>query len=179
MEIRSNGGHDFRELAAKLRKAGGQGKALRSALTKTLRTEAKPLVEDLQDSVRKVQSKGVAGRGAARREEFAARGARRPRAKSHALRATIARSIRSRVQYSGKTYGLRVFVDASSLPQQERRLPAYLNRPQGWRHPVWGHRDRWVQQTGQPWWDPVVARHKPRLRRAVAQAVNATLKQLT
>lgn len=178
MEIRSNGGADFRELAARLRKAGAQGKSLRSALTKKLRQEAAPLVDDLKANVRAVQSKGVAGRGEQRRTQFANRKAKRPRAKPHGLRATVARSIRSRVQYSGKTYGLRVFVDATSLPQSQRRLPAYLNRPQGWRHPVWGHRDRWVQQTGEPWWDRAIVRHKPRLRRAVTAAVNATLKQL-
>lgn len=192
--ITSNGGKDFLALAKRMRAAGTQGKAVRRAATQALQAAMKPVVQDLQEAVRNVQSKGVKGHGSRARERFdqagearrvakaAARGktarARRGAAVATGLRARIAHGVKSRVQWSGIHYGARLYVDTSGLPQSQRNLPKHLDRAAGWRHPVWGNRKNWVQQTGHPWWDPTIQRHVPAVRRALEATINKSLKEL-
>ncbi len=194
MLIRSNGGADFQALARKLRAAGADGRGLRRDLTQAFQTKLKPVVSDVQDAIRHLQVKGTKGRGSLSRERFAAAAdlrriskaqaaGRRARARRRAahptgLRATIARLVKSRVQWSGIRYGVRVYVDASGLPQKQRRLPQHLDNPGGWRHPVWGHRDRWVGQAGNPWFMVTVKRHEADMKRFVIATVSESLRKL-
>jgi hypothetical protein len=39
------------------------------------------------------------------------------------------------------------------------------------RHPVFGHRDRWVSQKTRPFLDPAVAKHRGRVQRALLELV--------
>lgn len=192
--ISSNGGKEFLDLAKKMRAAGTTGKAVRKAATQALQKAMKPVVADLQEAIRNVDSKGVKGHGARARERFdqatearrvakaAARGktarARRGAVIATGLRARIAHGVKSRVQWSGIHYGARLYVDTSGLPQSQRSLPMHLNRAAGWRHPVFGNRKNWVQQTGHPWWDPTIQRHIPALRRALETTITNSLKEL-
>lgn len=193
--ITSNGGKDFLDLAKKMRAAGTTGKKVRKAATQALQAAMKPVVADLQEAVRNVQTKGVHGHGSRARERFdqaaearrvakaAARGktarARRGAAVATGLRSRIAHGVKSRVQWSGHRYGARVYVDTSGLPQSQRNLPKHLNKAEGWRHPVWGNRKNWVQQTGHPWWEPTIERHLPAMRRALETTITNSLKELT
>jgi hypothetical protein len=44
------------------------------------------------------------------------------------------------------------------------------NSEKGWRHPVWGHRDRFVRQVGRPYFDTVIKRNEPVLLAGVELA---------
>lgn len=177
MDVQVLGQKEFRELAAKFKRASN-GKVVRAALTKRMRAEAKPIVGDLQKAILGVDSKGVGGGGTKRRAASHAVRAKRPRAYDHGLRASIARGVKSRVKYSGFSVGLRLYVDVSRLPNKQRKLPFYIDSPAGWRHPVFGNRDNWVQQFGQPWFYVTCRRDAPRVRGGLVAAVNDALKEL-
>lgn len=190
------------QLAALGRRLGRttEGKALRRNLTKSIKAETDQVVQDVRSAVQAVESKGVRGGGrkqrhtahdlhreaqaTARARARAAAGKeplrRRPRATKraqHGLRAAIARGVKVRVKYSGYTTGVRVYIDKSTLPESQQKLPRLLNNPAGWRHPVFGG-DVWVRQTGQEYWAVTIRRHQDRIRRAVAEAVGETLRSI-
>lgn len=174
MELRAIGQQDFRALGKRFRKAAN-GAELRRNLTRRIQGELKTVVADVQAAVKQVDSKGVRGGGARARERASTR-KRAPRG-GHGLRASVARSVKSRIKYSGITVGVRISVDSSKMPPGQRKLPKYLASEKGWRHPVYGH-GRWVRQTGQDYWYRTIRRRIPDIRRAVDEAVHDTLKEL-
>lgn len=176
MEIRPVGVEEFQALGRRFKMLGQEGGYLRKALTKRLRAEMDPTVREVQAAVLAVQSRGVRGNSTRRRTEIYTQRRARGRATAHGLRASIARGVRSRVSYTGRQIGAKIFIDSSALPYSQRKLPKYLDGQGRWRHPVWGNRDRWVGQTGQPYFDTTIRRRIPQIRRAVVEAVNDTLK---
>lgn len=193
MDIRVDPPDDFLALAKKLRAAGSQGKEMRRALTATFNRMLKPIVTDVQSAVKSVKVKGSSGRGALSRGRFhdaadlrrvskaqaAGKVARRRRSsRPTGLRASIARGVKSRVQWSGYKFGVRVYIDASGLPQSQRKLPRYLDGQGRWRHPVWGHRDRWASQTGSPYFMVTIQPHQKRLRAEVRRTIDNALRKL-
>lgn len=193
MDIRVDPPDDFLALAKKLRAAGSQGKLLRRELTATFNRMLKPIVTDVQSAAKAVKVKGSGGRGSRSRARFhdaadlrriskaqaAGKVARRRRSsRPTGLRASVARGVKSRVQWSGFKYGVRIYVDTSSLPQSQRKLPRYLDGQGRWRHPVWGHRDRWVDQSGQDYFRSTIKPHEKRLRDATRATVEQALRKL-
>lgn len=178
MEIRSNGGVDFAALGKRFRAAGANGAVIRKALTKAIQAELKKIIAEQQRRARAMRVKGVKGRGSNRRESFTAVRRKRAQRGGYGLRETTARSIKSRVSYSGRKVGARIYVDSSVFPQSQRRLPRSLNSPRGWRHPVWGHRDRWVAQKGEEYFDDPIRDHRGAVRKAVYMAVDDTMRKL-
>ncbi|MFH8405576.1 hypothetical protein ACH4FX_12485 [Streptomyces sp. NPDC018019] len=69
------------------------------------------------------------------------------RSGSTGLRQRVARGVR--VQQTGRA-ALRVV--ATMARPDEESLPLGLDSPSGWRHPVFGHRDRWVTQRTRGSW---------------------------
>jgi hypothetical protein len=204
LDIRFDDRGAFGQLAKKFRAAGKDGAAVRKALTATIQKELKSVVEDVQSAARGMSIRGErnagsrvrmsSGRGALSRERFdaakelrraskaAAKGKtvrrRRGGGLSTGLRERVAHSVKSRVQYTGFRMGAKVYVDGSNFPASQRKLPRHLNNPGGWRHPVWGHRDRWAREVGEPYFDRPILRHRDRIRKNVAVAVNNVLRIL-
>lgn len=178
MEVKSNGGDDFTKLQKKFKAAGAHGAAVRKALTKTIQQELSVIVDEQRHAATSMTVKGVKGKGSERRDQFYSGKRKRPRQMSHGLRATVARAIKSKVAYSGYKLGARITVDQKTLPQSQRKLPRYLNNPRGWRHPVWAHRDRWVTQVGEPYFDKPIERHRDSVRKKVKAAVDETMRTL-
>lgn len=91
------------------------------------------------------------------------------------LRDSIARCVSAAVSASGPagvnaTWRTR----ADRMPNLQRKLPKDFNNPKGWRHPVFGNRDVWVKQTGTPYFDAVIQKHRDEL----ADSVTAALQDL-
>jgi hypothetical protein len=170
---------EWRALGVKLKKAIN-GKEVRRALTKGIQAEVRPAVADVKRAVKAINVRGVKGHGTRRRERSYA--VRYPKGRlktgSFGLRSSVARTIKSRVKYSGNTVGVRVYSDPSAMPNKQRRLPYHLNNPKGWRHPTWGNRDRWVKQYGEPYFDVTLARHTPRIRGSAVSHVDEALREL-
>ncbi|WP_137235165.1 hypothetical protein [Streptomyces sp. BPSDS2] len=148
-------------LQRKLRAAGHEN--IRSSMQRRIRRAAEPLRDDLQSSIRGLSIQS-AGRGSGKR------GGRSPTTRP--LRAMIAQAIRISVRTGGNP-GARVWVDKGRLPPD---IPmGVLNRLNEGRlrHPVFGNRRRWAQQTATPlWWDKPVRQHTPRMTAEVARVLD-------
>lgn len=178
MEARIIDSRTWRQLGKDLT-AAVNGKEVRKALTRGIQSEVRPAVADVKRAILAIKVKGTKGHGSRRRElSFAVRFPKKRAPKSFGLRATVARTIQSRVKYSGNSVGVRVRSDPFVMPNKQRRLPAHLNNPKGWRHPVWGNRENWVRQTGEPWFDVTLRKHTPRIRQAAIREVNTALREL-
>jgi hypothetical protein len=204
MDISFSDAGQFKQLASRFRAAGKQGAAVRKALTATIQTELKSVVVDIQREARGMTIRGVRNAGSRvrisksiggsvsraqfdaakelRRQSVAAAKGKKTRARrggiSTGLRERLAHSVKSRVSYTGFRMGAKVYVESTNFPGSQRKLPRHLNNPGGWRHPVYGHRDRWVKQVGEPYFDRPIKRHRDRVRRNVATAVNKVMETL-
>jgi hypothetical protein len=166
-DIRITGTGQLLELSRRLRAAGHEN--IRSSFQRRIRRAAEPLRDDLQDTVR---SLNIASQG----RKAGGRGGRSPTTRP--LRATIAEAIRISVRTAGAP-GARVYVDRARLPSD---IPMGLvNRLNDGRvrHPVFGNRRRWAQQTTTPlWWDKTVRSHQPRITREVERVVDDVRRRL-
>lgn len=148
----------FQEVSRRLM-AEATGKRLRRDLGKELRKAAQPIVMDARTNILGMPS--------------SARGARIP------LRATIAREVKVQTRWSGRNTGVRIRVGKRKMPRGFRNAPKRLNSGRGWRHPVFGDLETWVQQSGRPsWFHDATRSHRPEVRRAVLRAMNAAVERI-
>jgi hypothetical protein len=158
-------------------------KELRSMMTKAITEAAKPIVPRLRTSVTagRTDTKVRASSGRSARADQSlskskaygsATGTKRERMEARALRgaglrATIAKGVQINNRSSGPRAGVRVIQRTSALPWDQKKLPRHMNRGK-WRHPVFGNRDVWVEQTFTPgWFDKPVREHRPAVREAI------------
>lgn len=175
------GGPEFAAFTRRLQRAGN-GREIRQWMTRKLREVGRPVVIDIQAAVRAIQVRGTAGRGSQRRAGFQkARGLRG----GSGLRATVARGAKLSIRLTGKDVGMRVYMDNSHMPRSQRNLPAHLNNPRGWRHPVFRRRTKggqvvnvWVRQVGEPYFDRVIQRHRNRVLAAAKEAVDEAIQEI-
>lgn len=165
VNVQVKGAENFRTLAAYLK--GPATKELRKNLSKRLRVAAKPAVDDVKSTVRSLPVHAVGGGGSAQRSAH-----RGGRGRSHGLRSTIAAGVRLEVRY-GDRADVKIVV-RPNLPADQRTLPRHLNKPGGWGHPVYGHRDRWVRQVGAPYFDKVIFSHRQQIVGDVVKALDET-----
>jgi hypothetical protein len=158
--IRVIGTGQLLELSARLRRAGHEN--IRASFQRRIRRAAEPLRDDLQDTIRGLDIRSQ-GRGSGKRGG--------PSPTTRPLRATIAEAIRISVRTGGSP-GARVWVDRDRLPRDLRNMPNVINTGRI-RHPVFGNRRRWAQQTATPlWWDKTVRAHQPRITREVERVTD-------
>ncbi|MFJ4974212.1 hypothetical protein ACIP6X_02475 [Streptomyces coeruleorubidus] len=164
--IRVIGTGQLLELSARLRRAGHEN--IRASLQRRIRRAAEPLRNDLQDTIRGLDIRSQ-GRGSGKRGG--------PSPTTRPLRATIAEAIRISVRTGGNP-GARVWVDRDRLPRDLRNMPNVINTGRI-RHPVFGNRRRWAQQTATPlWWDKTVRAHQSRITREVERVVDDVRRRL-
>lgn len=134
-----------------------------------------PAIEaDLQGAVRGVRV--TSSRGGTANPD---RGSRRRRSQGP-LRARVAAAIGSRPTRKGA----RIYVDAERVdPQYGGSLPRYLDGElqqwRRWRHPVFGDKERWAQQTGSPWFFRTIRRHEGRVQQALERAMDDVANDIT
>lgn len=158
--IRVIGTGQLLELSSRLRRAGHEN--VRASFQRRIRRAAEPLRSDLQDTIRGLDIRSQ-GRSSGKRGG--------PSPTTRPLRATIAEAIRISVRTGGNP-GARVWVDRDRLPSDLRNMPNVINTGRI-RHPVFGNRRRWAQQSATPlWWDKTVRAHQPRITREVERVVD-------
>jgi hypothetical protein len=177
VQVRTLGEAEFRKLGPRFRKAAN-GSDVRKQLTKRLRGAAKYALDDTKRAVMAVNSRGIKGGAHARRERAYRLNRPKGRVIGHGLRETVARSLKTRIKYSGFTVGLRIYSDTRVMTNRQKRLPYYLDGQGRWRHPVFGNRNVWVGQLGQPYFYKTLDRHRDRMREAIVDGVNDALKEL-
>jgi hypothetical protein len=78
------------------------------------------------------------------------------------------------VRISGPKASLSVHIKPNGMPPDQRTLPYHLDQPKGWRHPLFGDREHWVQQQGKPYFVSTLEKH----RREYEQAAFAVLRDV-
>ncbi len=169
--ISVSGQRELETLAVKLKAAGDEGKGLKLELRRGLRKSAEPMLSAVQTAVRSISVKGVRGGGKW------ARYFHRPRSKSTGLRNSVADAMQIQARMGGEP-SVRLRVNTSRLPQDQRKLPRHMNKSEGWRHPVFGDKDVWAQQTGEPYWEKTLIPFGPQVRRDVINVVDSVLKRI-
>lgn len=142
-------------LAALVRaiRAEADGKELRKELAKNMREALKPAAVEAKNAIMAMPTSGIM-----------------PTAP--ALRTSIARKIRPEVKLGGRWSGARVKAFKTKNVRGFPNAPKRTNRAGGWRHPVWGDREKWVQQEGKiDWFDDAFKGREGRYKEAVEQAM--------
>lgn len=161
---RTEGGEQLRRLAKRL-KAAGNAKELEKNMTRRIRKAAIPLTRDMRAAVRAVEVSSTKG-GHARPDN------------STNLRNRVASAIR----VSTALRGIRVYVSGKAVGPYGSTLALYLDAELAffskWRHPVFGNKEKWVTQTGQPWFYVTARKHYWRFQQEVREAIDDTLEKL-
>lgn len=143
---------ELKELGANLRKIEG-GKDLRKELVREIRDAAGPARNEARRAIKAMPSAGTR------------RGGR-------SLRSAIAQKVKIEARPTGRYVGARVSVGATESTRGFTQAPRRTNS-KSWRHPVFGNRNKWVSQRGQPdWFDGTMQSNRPRFRNAVTGAID-------
>ncbi|WP_307790274.1 hypothetical protein [Streptomyces actuosus] len=133
-------------------RAEEDGKQLRKELAANLRAALRPGAAQAKSGIMAMSSAGLAT--------------------APALRASIARKIRPEVKLGGRWSGARVKAFKTKSLRHFPNAPRRTNRARGWRHPVWGNREVWVQQHGKvDWFDRAFQGREGVYRAAVEAAM--------
>lgn len=133
-------------------RAEEDGKQLRKDLAKNMREALKPGAAEAKSSIMAMSSAGLRT--------------------APALRSSIARKIRPEVKLGGRWSGARVKAFKTKNVRGFPNAPKRTNRAGGWRHPVFGNRDVWVQQQGKvDWFDRAFQGRESAYKAAVEQAM--------
>lgn len=118
-------GEEFRRVVIALREMDA---SLPAQLRKELRQAARPLAQRAKDRVRAIPTHGRKHTG---------------------LRSRVARGVGIRAAI-GRNPAVKI--TTSMARPDEAAIPRGLDSPRGWRHPVFGNTNKWVQQhTYAPW----------------------------
>lgn len=147
MDAEIRPGADFYAAVARLK---GAPPEIRKKLNAEIRSATKPIERAAKQSVLGIESRGSAGGGRAIRGGYnISKSAKAGAKKGTGLRETVARAIQTKITYSGFRTGVRVRVDGTKLPESQRSLPRAMNKGRV-RHPVFGDRNVWTNQTFAP-----------------------------
>jgi len=158
--------HELEQLADRLRKAGA-GREAQRKYQRAVAAASRPIVPQVAAAAR--NARVTSSRG----------GQGKPK-RSTRLRGRIADAVDARPTRSG----IRIYIDANRVDEKYgESLPRYLDgelRPwRRWRHPVFGHEERWVQQQGTPWFFRTIRRHENRIKQAVLGAMDEVAREIT
>ncbi|WP_157251036.1 hypothetical protein [Nonomuraea typhae] len=148
-EVAFQFGREWKEVNRRLRLAGEKG--LQKELRKAVREAARPGRDAAKIAARTIPAKGPRSRG---------------------LRRRIARGV-------GIQADARRVRIVTRMPAGMEMLPRGFDTPKGWRHPVYGNRERWVQQPGHPWFRSTIAKTAPQAREEMRAAMERVAEQIT
>ena len=138
---------NLRQISRALR-AEEDGKELRKELTRNMREALKPGAVRAKSSIMSMSSTTPHD--------------------GPALKSAIARKIRPEVRITGKFPGAKIKAFKTKNLRGFPNAPKRTNRASGWRHPVYGNREVWVQQSGKvKWFDHAFEGERDTYRRAV------------
>lgn len=145
-------------LVAALRKEA-DGKELRRDLVRNLRAVATPALQAARAAILAMPSMSTREPG---------------------LRASVAKQTKISVTTTGRRAGIRIRALKTGMPRGFRNAPKRLNSRKGWRHPVFGNREVWRSQMGQPgWFDDTIPPFKPAAVAAAAAAMDAVARRVS
>jgi hypothetical protein len=174
VQLSVSGQADLVALAKRLKDAGEKG--MQKDLRREFRRAGQPALRDVRSAVQSIPVRGVRGGGGRQRAEW-----RRSRSKRGGgptgLRSSVAKATVMETAF-GVSARVRFRVKASAMPPGQQKLPRYLDRADGWRHPVFGNREVWVRQIGKPWFAVTLIQHGPAFRKACVEAIEMFRKRI-
>lgn len=154
IEVRS--ADSLRRISRELRRMNDR--ELKRRFSRDLRSAARPLVPMVRASIAAIPSK--TGDGSLRRQ--------------------MARAVKLSVRTSGRDAGVTIRVDGRKMPPGKGALPAYMEgtKPR-WRHPVFGNRNVYVDQSPHPYFYRIVTPYGRRARRTVDKVLAGISRAIT
>lgn len=154
--VKVTGQDQYKQLARRLKQAGRGD--LQRRLTKEIRRAGDPGLRAVQTAWMGVDVTSTRGGG-----------------KSSGLRARVAAATRISILGSG----IRIRVEPKRVdPRYGRGLSYGLNGLGRWRHPVFGNREVWADQTGQEVFYRTLLRFESRWRAGVEKAMDETAREI-
>lgn len=157
MSIRLQGGEDLRRISRELRRMDSP--EVKKRFRKELRAAAAPLVPRVRSAIRTIPS----GRG------YSPEG----------LRGALSKATRLEVKTTGRQAGVAIRVDGRKMPSHMKSLPSMVEGKKRWRHPVFGHREVWVNQTAHPYFYNALHIAGPASRRAVSRVLDGITRDIS
>lgn len=160
-QVGGPGPDEMRLLAARIRAADP---ALKAELRKNMKAAAGPLVAKVQQSILDMPSKHGGG-----------------------LRKEVARTVTSQLSVQASGVHLAIVSYGARMPEGKTNLPAEMDRPTGWGHPVFERHSRrrqrkhwtWVRQRGKVgWFEDTISGEAKALRQAAQDAMDATARKI-
>ncbi|MFJ1664799.1 hypothetical protein ACIOK4_00130 [Streptomyces bottropensis] len=128
------------------------GKDLRKELTRNMREALKPGAAEAKSNIMSMGSATPHG--------------------GPALKSSIARKIRPEARISGKFPGAKIKAFKTPNVRGFANAAKRTNRSSGWRHPLFGNREVWIQQTGKiKWFDHAFEGRRNHYEHAVKSAL--------
>ena len=141
---------------------------LKKSLRKRMLALAKPIVDDVKQAEMNIPSRRDVG------------DTRKKKGETLGLRASLAAATKADFNGTGRGAVLHIRVSGTrfvSVSGRKRTLPYYMEgrRKRPWRHPVYGNRNKWVQQPSHPFLNVTVMKHEKEFVNQVSKAVEDTL----
>lgn len=156
MSIQLRHGDDLRRISRELRRMDSP--EIKKRFRKELRAAARPLVPKVRTAIRAVPSS----------RSYSADG----------LRGQLSKATRLEIKTAGREAGVALRVDGRKMPSHMKSLPAMVEGKKRWRHPVYGNRENWVNQSNKPYFYKTVAVAGPLSRRAVDRVLTGITKSI-
>jgi len=176
---RITGTDEFHRTARKLKEAGN-GKLTRE-MGRAMRAAAEPAQAAMKQEVQTLNvsrrggasARGVRAAHALGKRKKITENARMKAFRNSGLRSTVARSVRTKVSTTARSSSVRIRAQQSLMPPSQRKLPRLMNKG-NWRHPLFGQRGRWYEQTTPPpgWFDRPAEIHGPRIRERAVDVID-------
>lgn len=181
MRFKVEGSARFREAAKQLREAGRVD--LRREMVSRMRVVGKEIVADQRAEVRNLRVTSPPFYRGGFRPEWTPTGMRklpvrrRPNTRSTGLRDRVARTLTVEIKTTGNPR-VRFISKGDKMPAGQQNMPRNMDKPKGWRHPVFGNWEMWVAQTGGPWFWPPIKRKIRVFRERIDEAITATVEKI-
>jgi hypothetical protein len=145
--------HALQALARAL-SAEADGKKLRRDLSKSLRQAMEPLKHQVIGNLLGLDDTS-------------------PAAGTLSLRQSLVPLVKAQGRLSGRSTGARLRVGAKGAARGFDHAARRLNRAKGWRHPLFGNREVWIEQRATPveWFDSATRKSHGEMRKAVLSAM--------
>ncbi|MFG2054767.1 hypothetical protein ACGFI9_12120 [Micromonospora sp. NPDC048930] len=182
MRVKVEGGEKFRRAAQLCREADRTD--LRRELMRGMRAAGQEILDDQRAEVRglRVSGRRFYGYGVKRvtGDDGTVRQVQvryRPNKRSTGLRDRVARSLALELKSTGKAR-VRFIAKPEKLPAGQQNMPRNLDKPKGWRHPVFGDTEMWVTQVGGSWFWPPIQKGIRTFRQRIDEAITAVVNKI-
>lgn len=157
MTIELRRSDDLQRISRELRRMDSP--EVKKRFRKELRAAAAPLVPRVRSAIRSIPS----GRGYS----------------PDGLRGSLSKATRLEVKTTGRQAGIAIRVDGRKMPSHMKSLPSMVEGKKRWRHPVFGHREVWVNQTAHPYFYNALRVAGPASRRAVSRVLDGITRDIS